>query len=276
MARIRTIKPEFPHSESMGRVSRESRLCFVLLWTIADDSGRLRGNSRMLASLLYPYDDDAKNKIDSWLGQLSKEGCIVRYEVEGTSYIQIENWSSHQKIDKPSPSKIPPFDESSRTFANPREASATDQDQGMDQGREGNGVEGIISVEPQSDSQLVISLKLIDKTDFNVTQDMLRDWQETFPAVDVMQELREMRNWCNVNAQKRKTRNGIAKFISTWLGKQQDRGGQALRKESALETPYQRSMRLRMQEAVPQIAAADPSIPAGDFFRTIEMVEVVR
>jgi hypothetical protein len=230
----------------------------------------------MLASLLYPYDDDAKKHIDAWLKELENEGCIVRYAVDGTAYIQIENWGCHQKIDKPSPSKIPPFDESSRTFANPRDASGTDMDQGKDQGKEGKGVEGIISVEPQSDSQLVISLKLIDKTDFNVTEDMLRDWQETFPAVDVMQELREMRNWCNVNAQKRKTRNGIAKFVSSWLGKQQDRGGQAPRKESALETPYQRSMRLRMQEAVPQIAAVDPSIPAGDFFRTIEMVEVVR
>ena len=67
MARIRTIKPEFPHSESMGRVSREARLCFILLWTIADDAGRLRGNSRMLASLLYPYDDDAKKQYpDGW------------------------------------------------------------------------------------------------------------------------------------------------------------------------------------------------------------------
>lgn len=278
MARIRTIKPEFPHSESMGRVSRESRLCFILLWTIADDSGRLRGNSRMLASLLYPYDDDAKNKIDSWLSQLSSEGCIVRYEFEGTSYIQIQNWSSHQKIDKPSPSKIPPFDESSRTFANipepsaiGSEASSLDQDQGKDQGKDQEGI--ITSVEPSS--PLVVSLKLIDKTEFAVTEEMARDWQETFPAVDVMQELREMRNWCNVNPQKRKTRKGIAKFVSTWLGKQQDVGGAGPRFDKPLETPYQRSMRLRMQEAVPSIAAQAP-MPHAEFFKTVEMVEVVR
>ena len=144
MARIRTIKPEFPQSESMGRVSRESRLCFVLLWTIADDSGRLRGNSRMLASLLYPYDDDAKKHIEGWLSELVNENCIVRYEVDGTSYIQVCNWASHQKIDRPSASKIPPFDESSRILANPREHSSGDQgmDQGMDQGKERKGKEG--------------------------------------------------------------------------------------------------------------------------------------
>ena len=141
MARIRTIKPEFPQSESMGRVSREARLCFVMLWTIADDAGRLRGNSRMLASLLYPYDDDAKKHIEAWLSELVNENCIVRYEVDGTSYIQVCNWASHQKIDKPSASKIPPFDESSRILANPREHSSEDlgMDQGKDQGKEGKG-----------------------------------------------------------------------------------------------------------------------------------------
>jgi len=126
----------------MGRVSRESRLCFILLWTIADDAGRLRGNSRMLASLLYPYDDDAKNKIDGWLGQLSDEGCIDRYEVDGTSYIQVRKWTDHQKIDKPSQSRLPAFDEDSRTFAKGSEASTTDLgprtvDLGMDLGVEG-------------------------------------------------------------------------------------------------------------------------------------------
>jgi hypothetical protein len=139
MARIRTIKPEFPQSESMGNVSRDARLCFILMWTLADDSGRLRGNSRMLASLLFPYDDDAPGRIDSWLDELDREGCVIRYVAEGATYIQIAKWLIHQKIDKPSPSKIPEFDGSSRILANVRERSSEDQgsrikDQGEDQG----------------------------------------------------------------------------------------------------------------------------------------------
>lgn len=137
MARIRTIKPEFPQSESMGRVSRESRLCFILLFTIADDAGRLRGNSRMLASLLYPYDDDAKKFIDKWLTELHDEGCIVRYEIESDQYIQINKWLKHQKIDRPSESKIPAFDESSRGLANVIEDTRKNTlDQGRDQGKD--------------------------------------------------------------------------------------------------------------------------------------------
>lgn len=138
MARIRTIKPEFPQSESMGNVSRDARLCFVLLWTLADDSGRLRGNSRMLASLLFPYDDDAPGLIGGWLDELERERCITRYQVDGSSYVEIAKWLSHQKIDKPTPSKLPAFDGCSRILANPRESSSLDQgpkDQGpKDQG----------------------------------------------------------------------------------------------------------------------------------------------
>lgn len=138
MARIRTIKPEFPHSESMGMVSRDARLLFIMLWTLADDEGRLRGNSRMLASLLFPYDGDAPKLIDGWLGELEAQSCIVRYLGDGSTYLEIRNWLNHQKIDRPSKSKIPPFDEASRIVANTREPSCLDQgsrikDQGRDQ-----------------------------------------------------------------------------------------------------------------------------------------------
>lgn len=147
MARIRTIKPEFPQSESMGRVSREARLLFIQLFTLCDDEGRTRASSRMLASLLYPYDDgeDGHEKttasdVERWLCELDREGCAVRYTIEGTTYLQVCNWLNHQKIDKPSPSKIAPFDGVSRIVAKPREESSEEVDQGpKDQGGDQGG-----------------------------------------------------------------------------------------------------------------------------------------
>ena len=113
MARIRTIKPEFPQSETIGKLSRDARLLFILLWTFADDAGRARAASRMLASLLFPYDADAADLMDGWLSELEAAGCIVRYEVDGSHYLEIINWLKHQKIERPSDSKIPPFTEAS-------------------------------------------------------------------------------------------------------------------------------------------------------------------
>ena len=107
MGRIRTIKPEFPQSESMGNVTRDARLCFILLWTVADDAGRLRGNPRMLASTLFPYDIDAPSLIPGWLDELEREKCIRRYKADGHHFIEIINWLKQQKIDKPSKSRLP-------------------------------------------------------------------------------------------------------------------------------------------------------------------------
>lgn len=126
----------------MGRVSRDARLCFVMLWTLADDEGRLRGNSRMLASLLFPYDDDARELIGDWLGELEAEECIEQYEVDGNSYVQITKWLEHQKIDRATKSKIPPFDERSRNLSKPREASSLDQGRDQDQGKDRRTKEG--------------------------------------------------------------------------------------------------------------------------------------
>ena len=127
MGRIRTIKPEFPQSESVGRLSRDARLLFIQLWTLVDDSGRTRGNSRMIASLLYPYDSDAPMLMETWLEELEKENHIRRYQAEGGTYLEVLNFLNHQKIDRPTPSKFPPFDESS---TNPRESSRCIKDQG--------------------------------------------------------------------------------------------------------------------------------------------------
>jgi len=122
MARIRTIKPEFPQSESVGKLSREARLLFIQLWTIVDDDGRTRAASRMLASLLYPYDDDARNMIDGWLDELERGDHLRRYEVDGAQYLEITKWLEHQKIDRPSKSRLPAFAEGS---SKPRESSRT-------------------------------------------------------------------------------------------------------------------------------------------------------
>ena len=117
MSRIRTIKPEFPQSETIGRLSRDARLLFIMLWTIADDDGRTRAASRMLASLLYPYDNDAAKLMDRWLDELEREKCIRRYEVDNSRYLEICNWLKHQKIDHPSKSRLPAFREASRDLA---------------------------------------------------------------------------------------------------------------------------------------------------------------
>jgi hypothetical protein len=146
MGRIRSIKPEFPQSEMIGRLSRDARLLFIQLWTVLDDDGRARASSRMLASLLYPYDDDAPALIDGWLRELEAQGAVRLYVIDGKHYLDVPKWLKHQKIDHPSKSKIPPYSK------NAREVSRTlapdmdkDREKDKDLGSSEEIIKGMIS-----------------------------------------------------------------------------------------------------------------------------------
>lgn len=209
MGRIRSIKPEFPQSESMGRVGRGARLCFVMLWTLADDAGRLRGNSRMLASLLYPYDDDASDQMVGWLDELADEGCIRRYQVNGDSYIQILNWDVHQKIDRPSASKIPPFVDGSE---NPREPSRvidepTRKNMLEGKGREGKGEEGNGEEANREDSRKPPTPTNPNPAHFSLASEL---------GVDCMGEWNRYRDWLKTNGRHHKD---PAAGFRNWLRK---------------------------------------------------------
>lgn len=66
----------------------------------------------------------------------------------------------------------------------------------------------------------------------NIKQDDIDRWAETYPACDILAELRRMREWLLANP-KRKKKN-YQKFIINWLTSQQDKGGTKAR-SSGLE-----------------------------------------
>lgn len=70
----------------------------------------------------------------------------------------------------------------------------------------------------------LVSIILNDGTEFAVTQDIYDRLARTYPAVDTMQQLREIENWCFSNPKNRKTRNGVMRFINSWFSREQDKG----------------------------------------------------
>jgi len=59
---------------------------------------------------------------------------------------------------------------------------------------------------------------------YEVSEDQIQEWIKHYPAVDVRQEIREMISWANANPPKRKTCNGMGRFIVGWLAREQDKG----------------------------------------------------
>ncbi len=57
-----------------------------------------------------------------------------------------------------------------------------------------------------------------------VTQEDFDEYLELYPSVDVIQQLRLMYRWFKDNPKRKKTKTGIKRFISSWLGKEQNKG----------------------------------------------------
>ena len=79
-----------------------------------------------------------------------------------------------------------------------------------------------IEVEPVPSGYKII---LLDKSFYEIPLEKLNFWKESYPAVDVEQEIRNMEAWADANPTRRKTRNGVVRFITNWLKREQDKGG---------------------------------------------------
>lgn len=108
MARIRMIKPDVRESEKVAAWPIEVRYFWVLLWGYVDDHGKGRDNPLLVKSDCFPLDVDITGDVvDGWLWVLAESGVIVRYENDGKKYIEVVNWSKHQKPQHPKPDVLP-------------------------------------------------------------------------------------------------------------------------------------------------------------------------
>lgn len=109
MARIRSIKPEFWTDRKMAKdLTRDERLFYIALWNEVDDQGRFIAEARRLLGVLFPYDDDLTDRdIEVWTVRLAETGRIVLYEVDGQRYGVLPKFKDHQKISKPTKSRLP-------------------------------------------------------------------------------------------------------------------------------------------------------------------------
>lgn len=109
MARIRTIKPEAFVSESLAAVTLTAERTFFGLLTQADDQGRHRDHAAIIAGQLWVLrPEHTPADVEKDLAQLADAGLICRYTgPDDKRYLHVVNWHQHQKINRPSKSRIP-------------------------------------------------------------------------------------------------------------------------------------------------------------------------
>lgn len=79
--------------------------------------------------------------------------------------------------------------------------------------------------EPASPTVMILSCVGTGAREHVVSAADVAAYRGAFPALDVEGELRRMRVWFDANPTKRKTANGMPRFITAWLGRAQDRQG---------------------------------------------------
>jgi hypothetical protein len=183
MARIRTVKPEFWKHEGLSGLPEATILLAVALLNYADDEGYFKANPKLVQADCCPLREPSV-PITVSLSELSSVGYLqLGSGADGRQYGRIQNFSEHQVINKPKPSKIRPLDilwvpSRSSTVRVPDQSR---QEQGREQGtgnREGNG-EGAVALAAYAWSGKVIRLSTSDYA----------QWKQAYRQLDLDAEL---------------------------------------------------------------------------------------
>jgi hypothetical protein len=109
VARIRSIKPEIRRSLTVCSWKYPVRWTFAGLPGYCDDEGRALDDVRLIKAELYPLDDDmTSRKLEHHLTTIAANGPLCRYEVEGKRYLHLTSFGEHQRVNRPTPSRLPP------------------------------------------------------------------------------------------------------------------------------------------------------------------------
>lgn len=219
----RVIKESIRTSKSVNALNDFEFRLWLYLITYVDDYGRGSADPELLRGLVFPRRKGVTEKqIQTALDSLANTGMVILYEYDGEPFFYFPNWGKHQRI-QTKHSKFPDpgdCDASQLVTVGHGEPPLESNPSRI----QSESKKNINSTELPS-APPVLTLLLNDGSEFEIREQDVAEWQEAFPNVDVMQQLRSMKLWCRDNPKKRKTKSGIRRFITNWLDREQNRGG---------------------------------------------------
>lgn len=236
----RMIKESIRTSKSVNSLTDFQFRVWVYLITYVDDYGRGSADPELLKGLVFTRRKGVtEGQIEKALADLANTGMISLYKVDGESFFCFPNWHLHQRIQTkkskfPAPQEFTDNNgELQKPTVNHRESPPeTETETETETEEEANAS----CAEPETASTPpVVLLPLNDGTEYPVTYEEYAEFVTIYQAVDVLQQLKEMRGWLLSNPAKRKTRRGIMSFINRWLAKEQDAGGNQAQRQNQMD-----------------------------------------
>ncbi len=113
MPRGRFLSKSISLDEKVNALSDDTaRLLFTWLISHLDCEGRLHGDAMTVKSIVFPRRKISERRIDKYLNEIAKLNLIIRYSVNGNTYIVAPHFEKHQmglQKSKEAQSQIPPF-----------------------------------------------------------------------------------------------------------------------------------------------------------------------
>lgn len=88
---------------------------------------------------------------------------------------------------------------------------------------------------PATSSAAVFEIGVLKGETFSVYREDIDKWQSLYPSVNIEQQIRNMIGWLEGHPKRRKTLEGMPRFIHNWLSGEQNKGGQACVRNNARE-----------------------------------------
>ena len=215
----RMIRDGILTSERINALSERAELFYRRLMSVVDDYGRFSANPTLLCTYCYPLKRTTREEtIKGHLAECVRTGVVMVYEVDGKPFLEVQDFG--QRVQ--SKSKYPAPDGSAVIHGESPEKTAL----------VGVGVVDVIEdgkdgAEPPAAPPPAITFPLNTGEEYPITADQALEFGSLYPAVDVQAQLRKMRGWLLANPANRKTKAGILRFVTRWLGDEQDKAGRS-------------------------------------------------
>lgn len=224
MPRIRSVKPSFFQDEDLSALPPEIHLMAAALLPYADDEGYFKANDALVKAHCCPLREDSVS-VHGALSELSRIGFIqLGTGPDGKRYGHVRTFGEHQRVNRPSPSKIATLDIAWDDSLSPH-PQLTEGSLQEGKGKEGKGREGRrANADREASESVFITLPLSDSTEHPVTEADVQHYTEQFPAVDVRKQLRQLQAWLYKNPAKLKSRRAVRDWVASCLKREQNGG----------------------------------------------------
>lgn len=263
MARIRNIKPEMQSNEKLSSLPEATHLLAYALLTYSDDYGYFNANASLVKAACSPLREPSVPIEESLMLLVQIDFIRLAEGCDGRRYGWIVSFEKHQRVHKPTASKIKPLVEFWQAFVTTDDGSPGfsrnppdfpggngngNGEQGVGSGKgsgsgKGKDVCGVVSKTrptPPTASDAVAEIAPEDckypvypttpgatkkPRSWVLSDALLVELAETFPAVDVRFQARKAHGWVMANLTRRKTFDGMRQFLFGWMAREQDRAG---------------------------------------------------